>query len=211
MSLTRRNFLVSSTLVATGTMFHARLLSAERAVQATPAYSDWSWVRSQFALTDEYRHFATFYLTSHPQPVREAIRRLSEAIDANPFLVVERGMFESPEENMQMRVYEAAARYTGGKPDEFALIPNTTTGIALIYNGLSLKEGDEILTTTHDHYVQHESIRFAAERTGATWRRIVLFDKSERLRSGRLLNVCEQPSSRKRGFWVLPGHIQARE
>jgi len=39
-----------------------------------------------------------------------------------------------------------------------------------------LREGDEILTTTHDHYVHHESIRLATGRCGATWRKIPLFD-----------------------------------
>lgn len=178
MSFTRRKFLLASSLVAGGAAFHTRLFPAVHAIQSTPAYGDWGWVRSQFPLTHEYRHFATFYLTTHPQPVREAIESLTKAMDANPSMVVEHGMFKSVEENMQQRVYEAAAKYTGGKPDEFALVPNTTTGLALIYNGLPLKKGDEILTTTHDHYSQHESIRLAAERTGAKWRKITLFEKS---------------------------------
>ena len=46
----------------------------------------------------------------------------------------------------------------------------------MIYNGLSLKAGQEILTTTHDHYSHHESIRLAAERGGATVKKISLFD-----------------------------------
>src|SRR5438046_4490596 len=57
-----------------------------------------------------------------------------------------------------------------------ALTQNTTTGLALVYHGLPLRQGDEILTTTHDHYVHHESIRLATGRCGATWRKIPLFD-----------------------------------
>src|SRR5712692_6704277 len=87
MTLTRRKFLIASSLVAGGAALPARLFSAAQAIQQTPAYQDWGWVRSQFALTDEYRHFATFFLTSHPRPVRDAIRSLAEAIDANPSLV----------------------------------------------------------------------------------------------------------------------------
>jgi len=48
-------------------------------------------------------------------------------------------------------------------------------GLALLYHGLPLREGDETLTTTHDHYVHHESIRLATGRCGATWRKIPLF------------------------------------
>jgi isopenicillin-N epimerase len=49
-------------------------------------------------------------------------------------------------------------------------------GLALIYHGLPLKSGQEILTTAHDHYSHHESIRLAAERAGATIKKIKLFD-----------------------------------
>ncbi len=64
----------------------------------------------------------------------------------------------------------------GGDGQDIALTQNTTTGLALLYHGLPLREGDEILTTTHDHYVHHESIRLATGRCGATWRKIPLFD-----------------------------------
>jgi selenocysteine lyase/cysteine desulfurase len=48
--------------------------------------------------------------------------------------------------------------------------------LALIYAGLPLRNGQEILTSVHDHYSHHESIRLAAERSGASVRRIALFD-----------------------------------
>jgi len=112
-----------------------------------------------------------FYLVSHPRPVREAIEALRRAIDENPFEVVEHGLFTKPEE-----VRRAAAAYLGGRPEDVALTRCTTEGLALIYSGLRLRPGQEILTTAHDHYVHHESIRLAAERAGATWRRVALFE-----------------------------------
>jgi len=75
-------------------------------------------------------------------------------------------------------VQRAAAAYIGGKPEEVALTDSTTQGLALIYQGLKLKPGDEILCTTHDHYVHHEAIRLAAEKSGASWRREVLYADS---------------------------------
>jgi selenocysteine lyase/cysteine desulfurase len=48
--------------------------------------------------------------------------------------------------------------------------------LALIYQGLKLKPDQEILTTTHDHYSHHESIRLAAEKAGASVKKIALFD-----------------------------------
>jgi selenocysteine lyase/cysteine desulfurase len=47
-------------------------------------------------------------------------------------------------------------------------------GLGLLYTGLRLRRGQEILTTEHDYYVTHESVRMAAEERGATVRRIRL-------------------------------------
>ena len=80
------------------------------------------------------------------------------------------------DENIPLQVCRAIADYIGGDGQDIALTQNTTTGLALLYHGLPLREGDEILTTTHDHYVHHESIRLATGRCGATWRKIPLFD-----------------------------------
>ena len=76
--------------------------------------------------------------------------------------------------NVQSPVREAAA-YLGGKPDDVCLTQNTTTGLALVYHGLPLKPGQEVLTTEHDYTSHHLSVEYAAQRTGATFRKIPLF------------------------------------
>jgi selenocysteine lyase/cysteine desulfurase len=48
-------------------------------------------------------------------------------------------------------------------------------GLSLLYTGLKLKQGDDILSTTHDHYSTEKSLEFAADRTGASLRRIDLY------------------------------------
>jgi isopenicillin-N epimerase len=148
---------------------------------AAPARAEgsWDWVRAQFVLSPEYTHLSQFFIVSHPRPVREAIERYRRAIDDNPFLTVERSMFESAHESLPTRVQEAVADYVGGKPEDIALVDSTTMGLALVYHGLSLKRGQEVLTTTHDHFVHHESIRLATERTGASWRRARLYARPE--------------------------------
>jgi selenocysteine lyase/cysteine desulfurase len=182
MALNRRDFVasVSCSFLASAA---ARADTSKRAASAgTENYSDWSQVRAQFDLSPEWLHFSQFYIVSHPRPVREAIERYRRMLDANPFHTVEHGMgFEAflagtQEESLPTRVQRAAADYVGGRPDDVALTDSTTQGLALIYNGLTLKAGDEILTTTHDHYVHHEAIRLAAERNGASTRRVALYD-----------------------------------
>lgn len=152
------------------------------ATQEPVNYADWSVVRAQFNLSPEWLHLSQFYIVSHPRPVREAIERYRHMLDANPFHTVEKGMgFDAllagaQVESLPLRVQRAVAAYVGGMPDDVALTDSTTQGLALIYNGLTLKPGDEILATTHDHYVHHESIRLAAERSGASTRRVALYD-----------------------------------
>jgi selenocysteine lyase/cysteine desulfurase len=189
MSLSRRNFVTATgwSLVAAAATRPTALRAREAAKPVATGYPDWAAVKAQFDLSPEWLHFSQFYIVSHPRPVRDAIERYRRMLDANPFTTVEQGMGfqafierDSPSESYPLRVQRAAAEYVGGQADELALTDSTTTGLALVYNGLTLKSGDEILATTHDHYVHHEAIRLAAERSGASWRRIPLYDESEK-------------------------------
>ena len=72
----------------------------------------------------------------------------------------------------------AAADYLGVDPTEIALTDSTTMGLGLLYGGLALQQDQEtLLTTTHDHYSTDVSLRLRAERTGATVRRISLYEQ----------------------------------
>ena len=170
MPLSRRSFLVTGSLAA-GALATVKPFAAKAA--APEDLQDWSVVRQQFDLDPNYAHLGLFYLTSHPRPVRAAIESYRKQLDANPFLTVERGMFE---DNIPLRVTTAIAKYIGANAQDIALTQNTTTGLSLIYHGLPLKSGEEILTTNHDHYVHHEAIRLATERNGASWRKIPLWE-----------------------------------
>lgn len=183
MPVSRRDFLSANTLALTGTLLPTSLLAAVHAAEAAvPAVrlDSWPHVRAQFRLAPEYLHFASFFIASHPEPVRRAIESFRDTIDRNPFLVVEHGMFGPPEQNLPLQVRQHIAAYLGGNAEDIALTGNTTMGLALIYNGLALKPGDEILLTTHDHYSHHEAARLACERSGASLRKMVLFEDSAR-------------------------------
>ena len=181
MKISRRGFLFTgaAALAATATTAStpAQLL-AEVAKQTPPLpdLSTWPAVRAQFTLAPQYLHFSSFFFASHPKPVRDAIEGFRRALDANPFATVEHHMFESSDHSIQTRLCETIAPYLGGKGDEIALTSNTTMGLALVHHGLRLKPGDDVLTTTHDHYSHHEAIRLATAKIGATHRRIPLYD-----------------------------------
>jgi selenocysteine lyase/cysteine desulfurase len=135
----------------------------------------WASVRAQFALDPHAINFSTFLLAPHPQPVRAAIARYARALDRDAKRYLDR------QENMNaadQRVRNAAARYLEVSPDELALTDSTTMGLGLLYGGLQLAEDDEVLTTTHDFYSTHESLRLRALRTGAHVRRIRLYQNA---------------------------------
>lgn len=179
MSLSRRQLLTAPVALAAGSLLPAPLLAEVLAsTPPLPDLSDWEAVRAQFALDPQYRHFASFFIASHPRPVRDALDGYRAAIDANPFLVVEHAMFEDDEHNLPLQVAAEIAAYLGGARDEVCLTRSTTESLALVYHGLPLQAGDEVLCTTHDHFSHHESIRLATERAGATMRKVPLFAQS---------------------------------
>jgi isopenicillin-N epimerase len=169
--LDRRQFLVRTGLFLSASLLGAHMSRlAGRAEAALPFSASWESVRSQFTLKSDLVHMASFYLASHPAPVREAIERHRRALDENPFEYVEEN-----EERFEAAVLGAAATYLGGSPGDIALTDSTTMGLGLLYGGLALRTGQEVLTTTHDHYSTQESLRLRAERTGATIRTISLY------------------------------------
>lgn len=131
---------------------------------------NWAGVRNNFNLTPDRIHMSQMLLASHPVPVREAIEKHRNSFDENPFEYWENNWIEA-----DRKVCQAAANYLSADPDEVVLTDSTTMGLGILYSGLKLKPGDEILTTTHDHYSTEKSLEFAAAKTGATIHRIALY------------------------------------
>jgi selenocysteine lyase/cysteine desulfurase len=174
----RRAFLVRSGLALSTALLSAEFvpLSAASALAAPQSPPDWQAVREQFPLSPELIHLAGFFLASHPTPVRQAIERHRAGLDADPI-----GYWFAHEKQQEAAVLQAAAGYLGVDPTEIALTDSTTMGLGLLYGGLALSRGQEILTTTHDHYSTEMSLRQRAERTGTTVRRITLYEDLPRV------------------------------
>lgn len=183
--INRRDFLVRS-----GMAIGAALLAAENPISTATAGSpplkldDWQAVREQFQLSRDYIHLAGFFLASHPTPVRAAIERHRRGLDADPI-----GYWVEQEEKREAAVLRAAADYLVVDPTEIALTDSTTMGLGLLYGGLTLHEGQEILTTQHDHYATETSLRLRAERSGATIRQIPLYDSLKNVSRLELLDT----------------------
>ena len=171
----RRALLKGGTLAGAGVLGGLGGLSASCSGTATgDAFDPGSWesVRAQFELTRDYAHFSAFMLASHPTPVRNAIAAFRQGLDSDPRQYA-LGMADI---GLSAETRKAVAGYFGAQPTEIALTDSTTMGIALVVQGLKLRAGDEVLTTEHDHYSLHESLRLRAIADGIVVRKVALYD-----------------------------------
>src|SRR5215207_6573858 len=165
---TRRSFLAGSGAALLGVA--ASCTSDDK--PTTPRFDPQSWdsVRAQFALDRDVRPLTSFVLASHPTPVRDAIEKHRHGLDADTHAYL------AGERRLDTAVATAAANYLGADATGIAFTDSTTMGLGLVYSGLALRPGDDVLTTEHDFYSTHESLRLAAARSGASVRRVRLYD-----------------------------------
>ncbi len=102
MALDRRTFLARAGLTAAATGLVSGCSTPACAFAATEGALDWAAVRGLFNLAPDWIHLASFFLVSHPKPVREAIDEYRRRLDANP-MWLEEVMFEDGHEHIQDR------------------------------------------------------------------------------------------------------------
>ncbi|WP_062051583.1 aminotransferase class V-fold PLP-dependent enzyme [Bacillus sp. JCM 19034] len=135
---------------------------------------NWDDVRDQFELRKDYIHIATsMFISSHPRLVREKIEKHRKELDQDPTKYLEVNEIDYGND-----VRKRIANYFGVKdPNDIALTSSATMGHGIIYNGLKLNKGQEILCSEHNHYSHQESILRATDRTGATYREIPIYKR----------------------------------
>jgi selenocysteine lyase/cysteine desulfurase len=103
----------------------------------------WKFVRMQFPLTDERAYLNTGGLGASPYAVIDAVKAKMDELEK----VSETGHSDE----LWKEVKTAAAELLGCDASELAFTRNATEGINIVCNGLPLKRGDEMITTTHEH------------------------------------------------------------
>lgn len=181
MKVDRRRFLQGAVVAAGGAALPADAGAAIIPEVPGRLDSDWDAVRRLFVLSSDAIDMSAMLIASHPLPVRAAITRYRDALDADPIRYLEQN-----NDRLTDEVVAAAARYFDTSPRAIALTDSTTQSVGLVYNGVRLAPGQEILTTEQDYYVTHESLRLAAARSGATLRRISLYEDISRVSPGSL-------------------------
>ncbi len=209
--MNRRQFLVRTGLAAGSSVplsvltFPSGIHDAPRSTPAllTPNPS-WDEVRRQFDLDPHLVHMTGFYLAPHPRTVREAIAAHRRSLDENPVHYIDDNVAR-----FETAVREAASAYLGAHPDALAMTDSTTMGLGLIYGGMKLRPGQEILSDTHDHVATTGALMYAAERMGATLRQVPFYANPREADADRIVDTVARnlrPSTRLVAItWVHSG------
>src|SRR6185503_8304614 len=143
----------------------------EQGAPSLGANPSWEDVRAQFKVAGDRIHMAGFLLASHPRPVADAIERHRAGFDHDPVTYLNENQGSA-----EFEVRRAAADYLGASIDDVAMTDSTTQGLGMVYGGLRLQPGQELLTTTHDHFATHGALEYRAARTQNPVRRVALYD-----------------------------------
>ena len=173
----RRQFIAAATVggAAALTLGSSQAGSARSDAGQAPAApigrdSSWEEIKRQFEIAPGMVQMTSFYLASHPKPVRDAIERHRRGLDLNSVDYIHENV--GP---LERAVRKSASRYMGVDPDELAFTDSTTMGLGLLYTGMKLKPGQEILTDTRDHIVTTISATYGAQQSGASLRQAALY------------------------------------
>lgn len=153
-----------------------------------PSAGRWAALRNDFLLSRDKVQLGNLLIASNPRPVRDAVERHRKNLDENPIEVLEHELGTG---ELMGATLESAGRYMGVPKTEIALTDSTTTGISVVYGGLLLERGDEIVTTKHDHFVTHESLRLASERSGASIKTVTLYEEGRDAKAETMARAIE--------------------
>jgi selenocysteine lyase/cysteine desulfurase len=159
----------------------------------TDSPSFWANVRASFNLDPSYIHMSLGMLTSHPLPVRKAIEKHRNELDLNPAL------YYRNKENLENLVLDRAAEYLQTSKNQIAITESTTMGLAVAYTGLKMEQGEEILTTVHEHYAALETLRFKEQRDRIHVKQISLYEDPRKVTHEEILgNILKHITEKTR-------------
>lgn len=204
----RRDFIKTTGLIGAGLSLGTPSLQAStNSAPAAVPVNDWEKFRQLFPLDFSYAHFANFLVTAHCEPIRAAIEAHRAHLDRNPALVMDYDRQEVWQHEHEVRTQ--AARYLNALPGQIALTGSTTEGLGIVYSGVRLKPGQEVLTTVHEHYSTRYALQYRTQRDGAVVRKISLFQAPHEASEDQILDVISRsirPETRVLGMtWVHSG------
>ncbi len=127
----------------------------------------WKLVKENFPIRKGLIMLNAANLCPSPYPVQQMVFELTRDIDADPSSI-NRRKFADLRENARL----ALADYLGASSEEIAIVRNTSEGNNIVINGLTFKQGDEVIIWDENHPTANVAWDVRAERYGFTVKRV---------------------------------------
>jgi selenocysteine lyase/cysteine desulfurase len=161
----RKEFLKSMAAVAGSLAVSSSVRAADfrTALQGASASDDaafWKLIRDEFVLDPGWSYLNFGGLGTCPMPVLNSFWEWTRT--------EERAPSAGHDEKVWWSVKERLARLLGPtcRKEDLALISCATEGVNAIINGLPLKKGDEVITSTHEHVAVNVGLLNRMQRDG---------------------------------------------
>lgn len=156
----------------------------------------WKLVREQFLLDPDWLFLNFGGLGACPLPVIESLDKWSR--------VEERSPNAGHDETEWNRVREKLAALLSPKcrAENIGLISGATEGVNAIINGLPLRKGDEVITSTHEHVAVNTGLLNRLQRDGIAIR---TFEPDRRPGAGNVERIAALVNGRTR--LILYSHV----
>jgi len=145
----RRSFFQSAAaLAALAEPFSVRASTAkDRPAEEVAADEDfWAEVRNEFTIDRTVVNFNNGYASPAPRTVQEAMRRYLDYTNMGPYHTMVQQLDKRIESARRM-----VAEVAGCDAEEIAITRNASESLEIAQLGVSLKPGDEVLTTNQDY------------------------------------------------------------
>jgi selenocysteine lyase/cysteine desulfurase len=120
----------------------------------------WDVIRDQFLLDPDWTYLNFGGLGSSPLPILNSLNDWLRVEERAPSAGYDAKEWASAKAKL------AALLGPGCKPEDLAFISGATEGISVIVNGLDLKKGDEVITSTHEHVAINSALLNRMRRDG---------------------------------------------
>ena len=183
-------------LAVPGTVRAADLRTALQDPSASSDAAFWKLVRDEFVLDPGWSYLNFGGLGTCPMPVLNSFWEWTRT--------EERAPSAGHDEKVWWSVKERLAKLLGPscRKEDLALIGCATEGVNAIINGLPLKKGDEVITSTHEHVAVNVGLLNRMQRDGIAIR---LFDPDIASAQGNVDRIARLITPRTR--LVIMSHV----
>jgi selenocysteine lyase/cysteine desulfurase len=186
MTITRRTLL-------TGLGTAGTLALAGRGGAQAPSGGPWAAVAAQFQFPAGFTYLNTAGLGPCPRAVSDRVKAAMDREEESP------SPGHSEEDWTRIRGKCAALLGTSASASEVALVSTATEGINIVLNGLPLKPGDEVVTSTQEHVALAIPLLHKIETAGIVVR---TFEPDLRSPAGTVDRVRSLLAPRTRAIFV---------